>query len=103
MTGTKVCAAVPGITRFVWISANRSFLTVADRFEFVARDAHAAQSITNGGRATTSQADVVLRRAPLIAMTFDGHHERRIHGEDGFQSGGIGTQGGLVFRSYVAL
>src|SRR3569623_496412 len=70
------------------LGADRAFLAVGHGFDAAGRHALADQDFLHGVGATRAQRQVVLTRAALVAMTFDGDADRRIL----LQPGGLAAQ-----------
>src|SRR5579872_104077 len=70
----EVRAAVSLPALLVGLGADRTLLAVADGFQLIGRNTQLNQEVLSRRRAAIAQAQVVLGRASLVAVTFDRDH-----------------------------
>ena len=80
-----------------------TLLTVTDRFQPVRRDPQLNQKILGRRGPAIAQAEIVLCRAALVAVTFDHDLETRVVRENLLQRGSILRQRLLRIRADVEL
>src|SRR5262249_37522278 len=92
LSRTEVRPAIPLIAALIGVRALRALLTVADRFQLVGWHAQTHQEVLGGAGAAIAQAQVVLGRSALIAVSLD--HDRRVReiGQDRLDRRGVARQ-----------
>src|SRR5450755_3596512 len=103
LIGGEMGAAIPRVAIFRGIGAKRTFFAVAGGLQLVNRNAKLHQGVAGCGGATVSERNVVLGGTTLVAVTFDGDDEIRVHAEDGLKSGRVSLEDGLIVWSDLAL